>query len=152
MNAAARRRHMAIVSMVAGAREMGIDASIALHVDEAELADVRDLISSTLGAEQSRIGAVSAEHADRYTDTYYWYDAAGKKHAVYVTLTARRAPRADVIPLDTKLTRQQRHIAESVAKAEANREAAAATCSDESLESNLRASLRADNNDSSKGA
>lgn len=55
---------------------------------------------------------------------------------------------ADVIPLDTPRTRQQRHIADAVAKADAKRARAAETCSDESLESNLRASLRADDNDS----
>lgn len=56
--------------------------------------------------------------------------------------------RANVIPLDTKLRRQQRHIADAVAKADAKREVAAATCSDDNLESNLRASLGAHTNDS----
>jgi hypothetical protein len=59
---------------------------------------------------------------------------------------------ADVIPLNTAAFRQVQHIAESVAKSEAKREVAAATCSDDNLESNLRASLGATNNDFPKGA
>jgi ribosomal protein S3AE len=50
---------------------------------------------------------------------------------------------AQVIPLNTAAMRQMRHVAESVAAAEAKRELAAATCSDDNLESSLRASLGA---------
>lgn len=77
-------------------------------------------------------------------------EAAQRYEARAAELEAKA--RADVIPLNTAAMRQAQHIADSVAKAEVKREAAAATCSDDNLESNLRASLRADDNTPSPGA